>query len=301
MGTVSVTFLENQTNIPAASLKRCFNQTQPFETLDSWRTALKCRIEWIMSLSLLPRIKAGLVPVVGVFTTLFRQSQGTRSKILNPIACLFGVCVVSLIASIRYSAGFGLQFLLVSFAAASGLLFLGVYVYSLATAQPELLPADTSLIRHLKIQKRFRGDSSSGMVIANATNQIEGSPQNPAAIVGRQQSMKRFVLGTDRTTPEQDRVFVHILKTRFPKVGWWHRLGETWLISDESESLTCEAIRDAATEAFPQISMFVTEAAGKPSWAGFGKNEDFAWLANDWERDRYKGLRRATRSELESG
>lgn len=95
--------------------------------------------------------------------------------------------------------------------------------------------------------------------------------------------MKRFVLGTDRTTPEQDRAFIDILNMRHPGIGWWHQLGEMWLISTHSDSLTTAELRDAATQAFPGVSLIVIEAAGPNCWSGFGTPKEFTWLSGSWD------------------
>lgn len=94
--------------------------------------------------------------------------------------------------------------------------------------------------------------------------------------------MKRFVIGTNRTTAEQDAAFVNILKARWPHLGWWHQLGETWLIIDYSDQLTPVELRDTANQAFPGIRKMVIEIGG--SWAGFAPVDDFTWMNEQWDR-----------------
>ena len=97
--------------------------------------------------------------------------------------------------------------------------------------------------------------------------------------------MKRFVLGTNRTTAEQDTAFFTILRTRWPNLGWWHQLGETWLFIDATDTITVEDLRDAAKGAFPGISLIVVEAKGQHKWAGFGVGSSFEWMATNWDRE----------------
>jgi hypothetical protein len=96
--------------------------------------------------------------------------------------------------------------------------------------------------------------------------------------------MKRFVIGTNRTTAEQDAAFLNILRTRWPHLGWWHQLSETWLIIDLSGQVTTNALRDAAMEAFPGIYIMVVEAARQ--WHAFGRTSDFKWMDEQWGPER---------------
>jgi hypothetical protein len=97
--------------------------------------------------------------------------------------------------------------------------------------------------------------------------------------------VKRFVIGTNRTTVEQDKVFLNILRTRWPHLGWWHQINETWLIIDLSDELTVNALRDATHQAFPGIYKIVIEVPGHSTpWAGWGQGADFVWVNEQWDR-----------------
>ena len=96
--------------------------------------------------------------------------------------------------------------------------------------------------------------------------------------------MTRFVIGTNRTTPEQDQAFLKILQARWPHLGWWHQLSETWLIVDLTGELTAIQLRDAANEAFPGIYKMVLDVGNPHNWAAFGRTEDFPWMRDEWER-----------------
>lgn len=94
--------------------------------------------------------------------------------------------------------------------------------------------------------------------------------------------MRRFVLGTNRTTAAQDRAFLAILQERFPDVGWWHQLGETWLFVDHNDQLSTEVIREMAKEAFPDVYVMAIEV-GNGRWSAFGEMSDFEWMHDSWQ------------------
>jgi hypothetical protein len=96
---------------------------------------------------------------------------------------------------------------------------------------------------------------------------------------------KRFMLGTNRTTQEQDAQFINILKTRWPNAGWWHQLSETWFVIDPADNLTADILRDAAKEAFPGIYLMVVEI-GTGRWSSFGSADSFPWMRGQWEKFR---------------
>ena len=99
--------------------------------------------------------------------------------------------------------------------------------------------------------------------------------------------MKRFVVGTSRTTPEQDAKFLQLVRARWPHVGWWHQVTETWLFVDLLGTATAAALRDVAMEAFPTINLMVIEIKGEATWAGFGpQNTMFPWMNETWDRVR---------------
>ena len=97
--------------------------------------------------------------------------------------------------------------------------------------------------------------------------------------------MKRFILTTDQTADEQDKAFYLMLRSRFPNLGWWHHLGETWRFLDPTDSVTVSDIRDLATRAFPNVPLIPLEVEGN-RWAGFGQASDFEWVNYQWEPER---------------
>ncbi len=82
------------------------------------------------------------------------------------------MCVVGLVASVRYNADFWIQLLLGCFSALAGLTYLGAYIFCLLTKREHLLRTEKFLIQQLAIEKGFRGDSITGIVtVENLPNQ----------------------------------------------------------------------------------------------------------------------------------
>lgn len=95
--------------------------------------------------------------------------------------------------------------------------------------------------------------------------------------------MKRFVVGTSRTTSEQDSAFLAAVRGRWPQVGWWHQVSETWLFADPLHTMTSVGLRDLAMQAYPTINIIVIEIDGYTTWAAFGPaNTMFPWLRENW-------------------
>jgi hypothetical protein len=95
--------------------------------------------------------------------------------------------------------------------------------------------------------------------------------------------LRHFVIGTNRTTAEQDKKFKGILESRWRGVAWWHWISETWLIADTADLLTAGDLRDAAQEAFPDTFTIVVRAYGGATWAGFGTEEFGKWFEEWWK------------------
>jgi hypothetical protein len=99
---------------------------------------------------------------------------------------------------------------------------------------------------------------------------------------------RRFILVTNRTTAEQDQAFKDQLNAKYPGNGWWHWLGETWLIVDPFGRLDAAIICELARESFPGIYNLVIEIPpGDGTWAGFGLTTPptnmFEWLHTTWK------------------
>lgn len=97
---------------------------------------------------------------------------------------------------------------------------------------------------------------------------------------------KRFVVCLDSSTPEQNKIFKSFLQEN--KLGWWHWLATTWLVSDSKGKYTAKDIRDTVKRCFPGVHMIVLEIRGADdTWAGFGSSKPdknmFDWLKENWK------------------
>jgi hypothetical protein len=99
---------------------------------------------------------------------------------------------------------------------------------------------------------------------------------------------KLFVVTSDPTTAEQDKVFYDWFE---PKFNWWHWLSQTWLLIDEAGDYSANEIRDGFRECVPGVYVVVFEIrSGGNTWSGFGPNSDtdteknmFTWMQDNWK------------------
>lgn len=94
--------------------------------------------------------------------------------------------------------------------------------------------------------------------------------------------MRRFVVGTGRSTAEQDTSFYQSLIARWPLLGWWHNLPEMWLLVDLNDTCTSSEIRDIAKTAFPSLHLMVIEISSG-TWAGVGDPNETKWMDQSWK------------------
>ena len=98
---------------------------------------------------------------------------------------------------------------------------------------------------------------------------------------------KRFVIGVDNTTADEDKKFCDFLDEN--QCSWWHWVDNLWLVIDTSDELKADEIRDALGLAARGKSCLVTEVEGPTDWAGFGpsgkgaKKNMFDWLDEKWK------------------
>ncbi|MDP9524256.1 hypothetical protein [Pseudomonas putida] len=98
---------------------------------------------------------------------------------------------------------------------------------------------------------------------------------------------KRFVVMIDSSTDEQNNEFLKWVKKE--KVGWWHWINNSWLISNRSGHLSAGTIRDKITEIFPGENTLVIELSeGEGTWSGYGPtkegNDMFRWIKENWNQ-----------------
>lgn len=98
---------------------------------------------------------------------------------------------------------------------------------------------------------------------------------------------KRFVVGIDTITEEQEKAFLEYLKTN--SLAFWHWIDNFWLIVDRSEKFTAKKLRGEIKKLIPSERLLVIEVKGRGRWSGFGpkteKRNMFNWLHNTWSRD----------------
>jgi hypothetical protein len=98
---------------------------------------------------------------------------------------------------------------------------------------------------------------------------------------------KRFIVGIDSLTPEQDKEFVEYLQNQ--KCGWWHWITNLWLVSNRAGHLSAKEIRDEVIRLAPNARALVVEINEPGTWSGKGPNSKdlnmFEWLKETWEKD----------------
>jgi hypothetical protein len=95
---------------------------------------------------------------------------------------------------------------------------------------------------------------------------------------------KLFIVTSDPTSEEQDKVFQEWIEAEF---NWWHWLQQTWMLVDEYGVHTALEIRDKARDTFPGVYLMVFEISrDRSTWAGWGANSEkrnmFAWIIDNW-------------------
>ena len=120
-----------------------------------------------MKRSILGRIKAALMPGLNLIASFFQQAtaQGTRSTIMNPLGWFTAISIGGLLGAVHYQAPFEVLLLLGSLTGLSGIAYLGSYVFCLTTKREHLLRTEKFVLQQLAIEKGFRGDSTTGVVI----------------------------------------------------------------------------------------------------------------------------------------
>ena len=98
---------------------------------------------------------------------------------------------------------------------------------------------------------------------------------------------KRFIIGLDSTTKEQNEAFLEFVKEH--GVGWWHWLGNFWLLADSGGRFSADDVRNKLKETHPGVHTLVIELSEHgDTWAGYGpKSENrnmFKWLRETWSK-----------------
>jgi hypothetical protein len=109
-------------------------------------------------------------------------AQGSRSTVLRPLGWIVAICASAALAAVQFKAP---TWIIVMFGVSAGLgitLYLGSYIYCLATGKEDLLRSETYSIQKLAIEKGFVGDSLAGVFRSKPGDQLSsGMDQEEAA------------------------------------------------------------------------------------------------------------------------
>lgn len=119
----------------------------------------------------LTRLKKFLMPLIPFAAWERAQGQGSRSTVLRPLGWLLALCATSAITSASISQVPSWLTVLFGIGTALSLvMYLCAYGYCLLKA-PETLRTERYSIQKLAIEKGFRGDSSTGIVVLSSADQ----------------------------------------------------------------------------------------------------------------------------------
>ena len=98
---------------------------------------------------------------------------------------------------------------------------------------------------------------------------------------------KRFIIGVDPTSKEQEKQFIEYLRGR--GCGRWHWINNFWLVTDPSGKVTAKELRDELMRIAPEARILVLPVTPTRGWSGKGprgpEKNMFDWLRNNWEED----------------
>ena len=98
---------------------------------------------------------------------------------------------------------------------------------------------------------------------------------------------KRFVIGIQTTTAEQDKAFISFIESN--GITWWHWIGGFWLLVDPQGAMTEMVLRDKLRETHPEArSLVICVPESTVGWAGFGPNtaehDMSSWIRETWDK-----------------
>ena len=98
---------------------------------------------------------------------------------------------------------------------------------------------------------------------------------------------RRFIIGVSGLNKEDQDKFVEFLRQN--GMGWWHWIGDFWLLTARKEEISASMIRDFLNEQNSPRRCIVFEVDEDKTWAGFGPNKApqdmFDWIKNSWRGD----------------
>ena len=91
-----------------------------------------------------------------------------------------------------------------------------------------------------------------------------------------------FVVAVQDLTADETRKISDLFRGEY---GWWHWIDGFWLVTDSSNRLSAEIIREEIGEAVGEKRRMILEV-NPETWSGFGpKSEDndmFSWIHRNW-------------------
>lgn len=92
--------------------------------------------------------------------------------------------------------------------------------------------------------------------------------------------MNTFVVMTRDATAKQQR---SLADYAFAGLAWWHRLPQSWVVADNTGTLTANDIRNRVLAASPRLTHFVLAVDFK-GFSGFGSRDWQEWFKATYEQ-----------------
>ena len=99
---------------------------------------------------------------------------------------------------------------------------------------------------------------------------------------------RRFVVGIDQETSEDVSSFFKYIEQQ--EFGWWHWIGNLWLLTTDDKQITVVAIRDKLTKITNGGRVIVIEVSST-YWATYGpkgeksESENMSrWIHDSWDK-----------------
>ena len=92
--------------------------------------------------------------------------------------------------------------------------------------------------------------------------------------------MNKFIIAIDDLTQDEKtelQVFVE-----GSGMGWWHWIGNFWMISTSDNDMTIAIIRNNIRKITNKM-FIVIKVDNAESWSGYGESEKFEWLQKNWQ------------------
>ncbi|WP_137923938.1 hypothetical protein [Cupriavidus sp. 2SB] len=94
---------------------------------------------------------------------------------------------------------------------------------------------------------------------------------------------KRFIamVGEEVTKEQRDQVTAFV---KSKGLGFWHWVGNVWLLTSSSDDLTASTLRDSIRDLTGGDPMVMVLEVEPKTWAGFGLTGRFEWIKKNWKK-----------------